>query len=318
MKFKIFILILLLSIPCYNFAQRAYEPWYTGPLIASSGSNLDKGLVNIQPYLYFRNTFGEYNKAWGHHSTPSTFTFKAEIDFQAGISRWLDFTFVAQSFYKKKEKKETFAVGDIGAKFGIQLLREKDFTAIPYIRLTIQEVFPTGRYNNLDPNKHVIESTGSGSFETVFNFIVMKTVYWFENHPISFRLNASYTYSTDVTVKNFNTYGGGFGTRGTVSPGDVYAGIFAFEYSLNQKWVLAMDTVYVYAKKTTFRGTPGVDFNGTTASSAQSSSNQTSLAPAIEYNVNANFGVLAGVHFSIRGNNSTKFKSAIISATYTF
>lgn len=318
MKIFRYIFVFLLFIPCFIFALKTYQPWYTGPLIASDGSNLAPGFVNVQPYLFFKDTYGEYNKAWGHHSNPSTFTFKAEMYFQTGITKWLDVAIIANSFFKEKEGKTAFDVGDTSVEFGLQLLRGKDLTAIPYVRLIIEEVFPTGKYNNLNPTKEGIDATGSGSYETIFNLIFQKTVFWFTNHPIRWRTNAAYTYSTKVSVKNFNVYGGGFGTRGKVAPGGVITGILAFEFSFNQRWVFAMDTVYVYARKTTFKGTPGLTSEGTAASNSTGSSDTTSLAPVLEYNFNENFGILAGSHFTIRKRNATKFTSGIISATYTF
>nr|NGX33568.1 hypothetical protein [Candidatus Anoxychlamydiales bacterium] len=85
-----------------------------------------------------------------------------------------------------------------------------------------------------------------------------------------------------------------------------------------QRWVFAMDIAQTYSGKTTFKGIPGTNQDGSIASNTKKNSNQTSLAPAIEYNFSANLGMLAGAHFSLRGKNATDFKSGIISATYTF
>lgn len=317
MKLKLSIIFLLL-IPCFIFAQRDYKPWYTGPLLALDGDNLEKGKINIQPYLYFRDANGVFNKAWGHQAISSTFTFHTELDFQAGLTKWLDITFIAQSYYKDKEGEKTFEVGDTSVRLGFQLLKEEIYTAIPSIRFMLEESFPTGKYKNLNPKKLGIDSSGSGSFETIFGFLFEKEVYWFESHPINLRLNATYTYSSKARVKNFNTYGGGFNTNGKVSPGGVFSAIFAFEYSFTQRWALATDLVQVYARKTTFRGTPGTTSDGSLASNSSKSSDQTSLAPALEYNFSENLGVIVGSHFSLRGKNATDFKSGIISATYTF
>lgn len=317
MKLKVFI-VFLLFLPCLIFAERAYAPWYTGSLLADNGTNTAKGMINLQPYLYFRDTNGIFNKAWGVQSIDSTFTFHSELDFEAGLTNWLDIKFVGNALYNEKDGDRFFKVGDTTVEIGIQLLRDKIYTAIPAIRLTYIESFPTGKYKNLNPDKAGIDATGSGSYESIFGFVIEKVVYWFEKHPIRFRLNPTYTYSPKVRVKNFNAYGGGFNTNGKVKPGDFFSGIFAFEYSFTQKWVVAMDIVQTYSKKSTFSGNPGTNPDGTAASSTNSSGNQTSLAPAIEYNFSANLGVIAGAHFSVRGRNSTDFKSAVISATYTF
>ncbi|NGX32643.1 MAG: hypothetical protein K1060chlam4_00693 [Candidatus Anoxychlamydiales bacterium] len=317
MKLKLFV-VFLLFLPCLIFADRAYAPWYTGPLLADNGTNTAKGMIDIQPYLYFRDTNGVYNKSWGHGATPSAFTFHAQLEFEAGITKWFDIKFIGNALYKDKEGKKSFEVGDTTVELGFQLLRDKIYTITPAIRLTLIGSFPTGKYKNLNPNKLGIDSSGSGSYETIFGFVVEKVVYWFDSHPIRFRLNPTYTYSPKVSVKNFNTYGGGFNTNGKVSPGGFFSGIVSFEFSFTQRWVFAMDIAQTYSGKTTFKGIPGTNQNGSIASNTKKNSNQTSIAPAIEYNFSANLGMLAGGHFSLREKNATDFKSGIISATYTF
>jgi len=320
MKYLKFLWVLL--IPFFLIAQethkKAYDPWYTGPLLAASANNIEKGKFNIQPYLFFRNTHGVYNKKWGHHTTPDTFTFTTEALFQMGFTSWLDLTIGARSMYKKREGLDSFDIGDTSASFGFQIIREKDFTIQPSIRFKAAIFFPTGKYNNLNPRKQGIESSGSGAYEGVFSLNFSKVVYWFENHPIAWRLNPSYTISSNVSVKNFNTYGGGYNTRGIVSPGNLLSLDLSFEYSFTQRWVFAMDFAYIETTKTKFRGTPGTTPEGGVANNTQPSTWRLSLAPALEYNFSKNLGVLGGFHFSVAGKNSTEYLAGIISATYTF
>jgi len=320
MKFKGF--FLLVFIPFFLVAQeyhkKAYDPWYTGPLLAASANNIEKGKFNLQPYLYFRDKHGVYNKKWGHHTLPDTFTFESELFFQMGFTSWLDLTMRVESFYKEKEGKDSFEFGDISASFGFQIIKEEDFTIKPSIRFEAAIGFPTGKYKNLNPQKNGIDSSGSGAYEAVFSLNFSKVVYWFENHPIAWRLNPSYAYSTEAKVTNFNVYGGGYNTKGKVKPGNLLAVILAFEYSFTQRWVFATDFSQVNTSKTTFKGNPGTTINGTIATNTQSSSSQTSIAPALEYNFNKNLGILGGIHFSIKQRNASEFFAGIISATYTF
>jgi hypothetical protein len=313
MKIKLIIFIVL--IPLIILAKKTYDPWYTGSLIAESANNVDKGQINIQPYLYYTDNYGEYRR---RHHIPNTFIFQSETSFQIGITKWLDFTVDATAYYSEKEKKDSFKFGDITGSFGIQVMKEKDLTYQPSIRIKIEQSFPTGKYNNLNPNKKGIDSSGSGSYETEFQFLMSKVIYWFTNHPIAWRLNLMYTLPTNVKVKNFNTYGGGYNTKGTVKPDKIFTGIVAFEFSFTQRWVYAMDIVYIYTTKATFKGIPGTLEDGTTASNTLPSSYQLSLAPAIEYNFNENLGALGGMQFTVKGRNSMEFYSGIISVTYTF
>jgi len=311
-------LIFLFILPLFLLADKTYDPWYTGPLLACGGDNVEKGKFNVQPYLFYRDTYGIYNKAWGHHSIPDTFTFQTVLYLQAGITTWLDFTLGFMSFYKEREGKDSFEIGDCSATFGLQIIKQKDLTPRPSIRIEIEQDFPTGKYKNLNPNKKGIDASGSGSYETFFNFIISKVVYWITNHPISWRINLAYTHTTNVKVSNFNTYGGGYNTKGKVNPGHVYTGIMAFEFSFTQRWVYAMDFVYTDAIKKTFKGTPGITIAGEKAINSLPSSKQFSLAPALEYNFNKNLGILGGFHFSVKGENCTEYLTGFLSVTYTF
>ena len=48
--------------------------------------------------------------------------------------------------------------------FGIQLIKETK--RLPYVRLLIEETFPTGRYNKADPDRNLTDIAGTGSFIT--------------------------------------------------------------------------------------------------------------------------------------------------------
>ena len=95
-------------------------------------------------------------------------------------------------------------------------------------------------------------------------------------------------------------------------------GIVSFEFILNQKWVLAPDNVYIHADATQFYGTLGTTAAGLPATVGTPSSEQISLAPAIEYNFSANFGIEAGCWFAAWGRNTTEFRSGVINFAYTY
>jgi hypothetical protein len=94
--------------------------------------------------------------------------------------------------------------------------------------------------------------------------------------------------------------------------GSSYSADFGYEFSFTQRWVFALDVVYNYNQKTTFSGRSGGSPVGGPFS------DELSLAPAIEYNVNENLGFLGGVWFSVWGRNSLDFVSGIVSFTYSF
>jgi hypothetical protein len=307
----LFILLFPLIIFSQNTSEKkAYEPWYTGPLISTGANNIPIDQVYVQPYLYY---FEFYND-----SAPKTFNFLSQMLFQAPITSWLDTTFVLSGNYAERQHKSSFQFADVSISLGFQLLKEKEFTPTPSIRIKIYENFPTGKYNNLNPNKLGTDVSGTGSFETAISFIIGKTSYWFINHPICWMIDTSYNITCWTNVKNFHRYGGGFSTKGKVKPGNSFTEDIAIEYSFNQRWVLSIEGIYDYTSKTTFKGNPGIDFLGNDAVNFGPSGQQISFAPALEYNFNIDLGIIAGMFFSVWQKNIPKFISGVISVAYGF
>lgn len=301
-----------------ELCNSSYEPWYTGPLLAVSGNNIDKGFVNIQPYIFELDSYGHYDSSWKNHSEKDTWSTNFMVFVQYGLLNWLDTTVTVQGFYNRQGHIHAWEYGDTSWNVGFQLLKDKKCTAIPSLRLVLRESFPTGHYQHLDEDKNGLDASGSGAYATSANFILDKVVYWIEDHPIDFRINIFYSKSTSVHVHGFNVYGGSSDTSGKVESADSFSAVFAFQFSLNQRWVFASDFVYIYGSKVGFKGEPGVNFLGETAFVGSASSAQISIAPALEYNFNANLGVIGGAWFSVGGRNIPAFVGGAISVTYTF
>jgi hypothetical protein len=87
--------------------------------------------------------------------------------------------------------------------------------------------------------------------------------------------------------------------------------LFGFEISLSQRWAIANDIQYVHTNKTRFKGRKGAT-RGVANRVGRPSSEQWSLAPAIEYNWSDDYGVIAGVWFTFAGRNTIEFTSGVI------
>ena len=208
---KIAFLILLLPLFCFakepthTSAEETpypYTPWYTGPLIASGGVTLDKGLINIQPYLHIKDTFGRYDKAFAQQA--STDTVHAEFYLQFGLTHWMDIAFDFNYFYKRQTGEKSADIADTFVEISFQLLRGVEHTPIPWIRFLYEVNLPTGKYEKLNPNKDGIDASGTGTFDNMFKLAIAKTVYWMPTHPMNWRFNAAYTYAPKTKVKGFN------------------------------------------------------------------------------------------------------------------
>lgn len=297
--------------------QPVYIPWFTGPLLAPTPVNMRPGHPAIEPSLTIFNTYGSYSSNWKCKEQDKIWTVNPLIDFQFGITNDLGIeTLVA--FVSNFKNGQSFGhFQDTIVLFGYQISNDVKSSWIPDFRLILQETFPTGKYQKLNPKKQGIDSTGFGSFQTGPVLAFRKLLYLKQNF-FSLRWSISYLFPSAARVKDFNAYGGGYGTKGRVRPGQTLTIFFSGEYSLNQRWVLAFDTEFFYQRKSLFFGRKGTTPTGEVASMGLPSSVQISLAPEVEYNFNSLSGMLAGVWLTVAGKNSTAFASAFLAYLYVF
>ncbi|MBS3904353.1 MAG: hypothetical protein KGZ39_03400 [Simkania sp.] len=301
----------------FKHAKEMFNPWYAGPLLTGGAHMMPPGSANIQPYVFVTDTYAAWNADRKSVSAPNTVNLNPSINgFQFGITSWLDMLVVAQGDVNWQGGKHAGGIGDSVLGIGFPILTEGLYQ--PAIKVVFNETFPSGRYEKLQSKLNGIDSTGAGSYQSQFGLRISKLVFWSYKHPMNLRASYSYTIPSDVHVRGFNTYGGGYGTNGTVHPGNTQQANAAFEYSFTQRWVFACDAVYVWANKTTFTGNPGTTSTGAVASVGSGSNDQLSFCPAIEFNPNANLNFLGGVWFDVYGRNTSKFVSGIISVAYTF
>ncbi len=230
----------------------------------------------------------------------------------------MDIQMIPSVLYFATQGKSSSHFGDLPIILDFQLLSDQKFQWIPGIKLQIGETFPTGKYQKLNPHKLRTDISGLGSFSTSPAIVFYKVYHLYRHHYLSLTASFQYTYYAPVHVKGFNFYGGGFGTRGKVYPGNLSTAIISFEYTLTKNWVLAIDNVYIHEDKNRFRGNPGIAASGIPATVSRPSSEQLSFAPAIEYNFNEHFGLIAGVWFTAAGRNNLEFRTGVASFTIAY
>ena len=301
----------------FEVAQEIFIPWYTGPLITGSANNCPPGRVNLQPYAFFDLTYSAYD---GHRNVvniPNIYTINPVLVLQTGITKWLDVTTVPQGFFRWQQDRYGQGFGDLPLQFVFKIYQETPY--IPSIRFILGEIFPTGSYKNLNPSRAGLDSTGGGVYSTTFGLNFSKVFWQVPLHPIATRLSTQYVQpNCKAYVTGLNSYGGGNDTDGNVAVGAGFSADLGIEVSITQKIVFATDLVYSCNTKSTFSGNPGFDDTGLPFFVGVPSSDQLSLAPAIEYNVSSTGGFIGGVWFTLTGRNSSDFVSLVLSYTQLF
>lgn len=292
-------------------------PWFTGTLLSTRGRTLDQGHLVVQPYLFFTRYGGLYNDNWRLQSATVSRTIIQQTYIIYGVTSRVDVE-VAPQWIENSSQGESFSgCGDFPLQLGFQAWRSDSVSWLPDVRIWVQEIFPTGRYTELSPSTTGLEGTGGGSFATTLGIGVQKAIRLGGDHVFRYRVNASYSFYSPVTVREFNTYGGGFGTDGRVEPGSVATLTVAGEYSLTRQWVLALDIGFQTINATHFSGKPGTSVSGGQAIVGRGYGNLLTIAPALEYNFNQHVGLIAGPWFSLRGRNTSEF-FGVVAALYLF
>lgn len=328
-RFKIFCLSVLFilsiglfsSLAAYGGAKQKDKedlPWLTGTLLAFPGTTIPKGKLLVQPYLFATINHAVYDSHWKPRSIPNLYNINHELFLVAGLTDWMDVQVTPGVFYNLSRGKSSVQSADLPVGMDFQLLKPIVYKWFPGILLSIREILPTGKFRDLDPKLGLTEASGFGSFETNLSLIFFKIYQIKDKHYLSATLALEYYYLSTIHVRGFNIYGGGFGTDGTVRPGNTFTALLSLEYTLTKNWVLAFDAQYVHANRSPFSGKQGVSLTGEPALVGLPSRESISLAPAIEYNFSKTFGILGGYWFTTSGKNTFSFGSFVVSAVALF
>ena len=292
-------------------------PWFTGTLLSTRGRTLDPGHLVVQPYFFYTRYGGLYNDNWRLHSATVSRTIIQQTFFIYGLTSRIDIGMAPQWLENSSSRDSISGFGDLPIQLGFQVLRGDSDSWLPHVLVWVQEVFPTGRYRDLGPTTVDLGGIGGGSFGTTLGVAAQKTLWLGGHHVFRYRLNASYGFYSSVTVRGFNSYGGGFDTIGRVEPGSVTTVTVSGEYTLTRHMVLALDIGFQTINATHFSGAPGVGVDGEQARIGKGYGNLLTIAPALEYNFTQHVGLIAGPWFSVRGRNTTEF-FGVVAALYLF
>lgn len=311
-----FLLLAKGKAPLHDFADteagKIDAPWFTGPLLAPSGVAISNGHYNLEPYFFVIANTGKYNSHWENVPQETFWNNSFQFSAQVGIAPWMDFQLNPTFFYNHTQGVTDVVWGDMPFGFDIQLYRSPPGEITDWntgLKLSIKEVIPWGKYQNLKPAKLGTDVGGGGSWQTAFGLTWGNLFHLGGVHFLTWRNNFQYTLPAPTRVKNLNTYGGGLGTKGTVYPAQSFQIDTALEIGLSRNWAFAIDFVGNWTGRTRFKGQ-------TTVLNTASPSAQFSIAPALEYNWNSNLGIIFGSWFTIAGRNSTKFISGVFALNY--
>jgi hypothetical protein len=276
------------------------EAWWTGPLLAASAATLPQGHMLIEPYVYDVESNAIFDNSGNRHSVPGGHELGSQSYVLYGITDNFGAGMIPRIAYEEPAgapNSSGIGVGDLTLQGSYGLLHYQDGHLTPAIALVVQETLPLGRYDHLS---RLSDGFGAGTYTTAFA-VYTQDYFWMPNGRIlRARLDLTYSVSSSASVQDQSVYGTTQGFRGRAYPGDSFTADAAAEYSLTQRWVLALDVVYAHNDNTLVSGTLATsDFSANSGSGYS-----VGFAPAVEYNWSPRFGVIAGVRLISLGRNS--------------
>lgn len=288
-------------------------PWFTGPILAPAGHTLPKGHTNLEVYGLGVLNGGQFNSSGTKVRTPLFKSMVANPILGHGFTDWMDAQITVPYVANSTRGVDYHRLADTSLVLGFQLMEQKDSKFKPNLRFSIQEVIPTGRYERLNPQFLGTDSTGLGSYQTVFGLNFQHLAQVFDTHYLRTRLILSRLEASSVAIHGLSSYGGTVNTDGKIRPGSENDVDLAFEFTLTQNWVAVMEGYISQGQATRFNGMLNIGNLGSPDVNVGSGDYyEQALAPALEYNFNQNIGIIGGVWFPIKGKNTADYTAYVL------
>ncbi|MDF7674323.1 hypothetical protein PT277_02840 [Acetobacteraceae bacterium ESL0709] len=277
--------------------------WYTGSLVAPSATT-DAGTWNIEPYYSYEQPMGYFNAhgGTGPIQRPVQRSFSNSTLWKYGLTPDVTVqihTIVNYQWKHTEGHSHGPKMADLPFDAIYRFLDPDPKRYIPALSILAGIVFPVGDYNRLG---HRQDGVGNGSYVFRLAFIEQSTYTLPGDHELRLRVwNWFRRALTSPKLKDTTSYGTFEGFRGRAQPGMSGQTGFAVEYGITQRWVLAMDLTHDWSNGARVRG---YDLHGRYARKIGNASTDWQIAPAIEYNWNARWGVIVGSQFYFAGHNT--------------
>jgi hypothetical protein len=299
----------LLFIVLSNTANAS--PWFTGPLLAPAGRTVPRGHANFEAYGFSTDKSRVFDNHGKKRSVPDFNSTQISPILTYGLINGIDVQWSLPYSINRSQLHTGQNIGDTSITMGFQALQQKQGSWIPDLRITVQELFPTGRGENLNPFDFGVDVTGSGTYQTVAALNFQELFQLSELHYLRTRLSLAYLHGQpysmddphDITLDK---------PKGVVKPGSLMSIDCAGEYTFDQNWVGVMEVYAFYHTSSSFAGNAGIDENGQLIQTGHDPLYNVSIAPAVEYNFTQQYGLIAGPWFVVYGKNSSVFTSLVV------
>jgi hypothetical protein len=304
----------VLSAAAQEVSGAAQSQWFTGSLAAPSPALSAAGAFEIEPYAVYTGNTGEYSANWSHHSVSHDLNEAQSLTLiEYGITDRLSIQAMPAFAALWTGARSSVGAGDVPVELKYRFNDQNIATGTPSVTVFLGMSFPSGSYDRLATPS---VGQGSGAYAAKQGVLLQSLFDTWADHPLRLRLYAdAFEPLAEASVRDISVYGTAQGFHGHATPGFATDAGLGAEYGLNQRWVLALDLVQTYADTTSVTGAIGP---AAFATARNPSSIAFSLAPAVEYNLSGNVGLIAGVQLSVAGRNTSSYVAPQIALSASF
>ncbi|AIF48442.1 hypothetical protein [Dyella japonica] len=296
------------------------EANFTGPLITPNASALPAGMVLAEPYFIYSESHANYDAQGDRHDDrPGSHQWLLLVPVTLGVTRRFNVQLTGGIAYNVSGgyHSDGARLADTTLTFQYMFVAPRGDGTGPAVSASYAHVFPTGKYDRLGDNP--LNATGTGA--SVDRLAVFaQQLFWLDNgHPL--RLRAQWAWSpapARVYLDGMSAHGTSKVFQGWVKPGSTLGITAAVEYGLSQHWALATDLTWSHQRSGMLQGTDCWPDAYQSVEQRKPVSWSYSIAPAIEYNINGNFGIIAGAQMSFAGHRSASYVTPQIAVNMVF
>lgn len=207
MLYKIFLTLIIISLalsdrPHNAFAgdQAEWNPYSAGPLTTWTAPLCGRNKFVAQPFFFYNKTRGTFNGD-GHYSPlpdgDQKYQFQQQLFAQYGLTDRLEID--GQALYQQNYVKQgalsaqSSGFGDSTLFLRYCLAEEKN--NFPHLTALIQLKIPTGKYQQLNPDRLGTDLMGSGSWDYGYGIMLTKKM-----KPYLLHMDAIYNFPLETRV----------------------------------------------------------------------------------------------------------------------
>jgi hypothetical protein len=314
-------LVSVLAVSCTLIAETAIaeevtalhqsidDAWWTGPLLAASPATLPPGHFLVEPYVYDTVVDGQFDESGVRHHNSRDSEFGSQSYVLYGLADKITVGVIPRIAYSEPlqgQSSSSLGIGDLTAQAAYRLSGFLEDGWLPAMSIVLGETLPTGRYDRLGDRAG--EGLGGGAYTTTVSLYSQYYIWMPNGRLLRTRLDVAQSWSDEVQLRDASVYGTTTGFSGYARPGNSLSIDSAWEYSVTQRWVTALDVVIETAGSTQVAGIQARRQNCRSTWTAvqmwSGPSRSLGVAPAIEYNWRANAGVIVGAKFIAAGHNT--------------